>query len=63
MKAIGANYVRNTMRQRDRIELEAHKLLPDGTFDLDPWNEAYWTRFKNMLKWKAEREIFVQIEV
>ncbi|MDP6039337.1 MAG: hypothetical protein QGG64_12360, partial [Candidatus Latescibacteria bacterium] len=63
MKEVGANYVRNTMSQREGIELKAHKLLSDGTFDMDQWNEEYWTRFENMLKWTAEREVFVQIEV
>lgn len=61
--AVGGNYVRNTMSQREGIELKPHKLLPDGTFDLDQWNEEYWTRFQNMLKWTDEREIIVQIEV
>ena len=63
MYAVGANYVRNTMSQREGKELKPHKLLPDGKFDMDQWNEEYWTRFQNMLKWTAEREIFVQIEV
>ena len=61
--AVGGNYVRNTMSQREPVELKPHKLLSDGTFDLAQWNEEYWTRFRNMLKWTAEREIFVQIEV
>lgn len=61
--AVGGNYVRNTMSQREEVGLKPHRLLPDGTFDLDQWNEAYWTRFQNMLRWTAEREIFVQIEV
>ena len=63
MHAVGANYVRNTMSQREGKDLKPHKLLPDGKFDLDQWNEEYWQRFENMLKWTAEREIFVQIEV
>jgi len=63
MQAVGANYVRNTMSQREGKDLKPHKLLPDGKFDLDLWNEEYWQRFQNMLKWTAEREIFVQIEV
>ncbi|MEZ6080320.1 MAG: hypothetical protein R3C56_33015 [Pirellulaceae bacterium] len=63
MKAVGANYVRNTMSQREAAELKPHKLLPDGKFDLEQWNEDYWQRFANMLKWTAERNIFVQIEV
>ncbi len=63
MQEVGGNYVRNTMSQREGLELKPHKLLPDGKFDLDQWNEEYWTRFRNMLRWTAEREIFVQIEV
>ena len=63
MQAVGANYVRCTMSQREGIEMKPHKLLPDGKFDLDQWNEEYWKRFRNMLKWTAERDIFVQIEV
>ncbi len=63
MQEVGANYVRNTMSQREGAELKPHKLLADGAFDLDQWNEEYWTRFENMLKWTAERDIFVQIEV
>ena len=60
---VGANYVRNTMSQREGVELKPHRLLPDGTFDLDQWNNDYWLRFENMLKWTAERDIIVQIEV
>lgn len=63
MPPVGANYVRNTMSQREPIELKAHKLLPSGKFDMDQWNEEYWRRFADMLKWTEEREIFVQIEV
>ena len=33
--AVGANYVRNTMSQREAKELKPHKLLPDGKFDVD----------------------------
>ena len=61
--ALGGNYVRCTMSQREAIELKPHKLLEDGTFDLDQWNDEYWTRFENLLRWTAEREIIVQIEV
>ena len=63
MQAVGANYARNTMSQREGKELKPHKLLPDGKFDLNQWNKEYWQRFQNMLKWTAEREIIVQIEV
>ncbi|NOX53882.1 MAG: hypothetical protein GXP27_05480, partial [Planctomycetes bacterium] len=63
MQAVGANYVRCTMSQREGKELKPHKLLPDGKFDLDQWNEQYWTRFSNCLKWCRERGIIIQIEV
>ena len=55
--------MRNTMSQREGVELKPHKLLPDGKFDMDQWNENYWQRFQNMLKWTHERDIIVQIEV
>jgi hypothetical protein len=60
---VGGNYVRNTMSQREGIELKPHKLLPDGKFDMDQWNDDYWQRFQNMLRWTHERDIIVQIEV
>ena len=63
IQEVGANYVRCTMSQREGLDLKAHKLLPNGKFDLDQWNEEYWKRFSNMLKWTAERDIIVQIEV
>lgn len=63
MPAVGANYVRNTMSQREEKNLKPHKLLADGKFDLDRWNQEYWQRFRNMLEWTAERDILVQIEV
>ena len=63
IKEVGGNYVRNTMSQREQIELKPHKLLANGKFDLTQWNEEYWNRFKNMLEWTYEREIIVQIEV
>lgn len=63
MHAVGANYVRNTLSQREGKNLKAHQLLPNGKFDMNQWNKEYWKRFENMLKWTADREIFVQIEV
>ncbi|HJN16174.1 MAG TPA: hypothetical protein QGH10_11805 [Armatimonadota bacterium] len=63
IQAVGANYVRCTMSQREGQALKPHKLLPDGQFDLDQWNDEYWQRFQDMLAWTSEREIIVQIEV
>lgn len=62
MKEVGANYIRNTMSSRDTSNVKAFKQLDNDKYDLDQWNEGYWQRFENMLRWTAEREIFVQIE-
>ena len=65
MKAVGANYVRNTMSdRRDKgFELYPFKHLSNGKYDLGQWNEAYWKRFDRFLGETAKRDIVVQIEV
>jgi len=65
MKAVGANYIRNTMSDRKDKGFEVYPFLqrPDGKYDLEQWNPEYWQRFENMLRWTAERDIIVQIEV
>lgn len=60
---IGGNYLRNTMSQREGLSLKPYTLQKNGIFDLEKWNEDYWSRFENMLKWTHERDIIVQIEV
>ena len=65
MRAVGANYVRNTMSdRRDKgFELYPFKRLDSGKYDLDQWNDTYWQRFERFLAETAQRDIFVQIEV
>jgi len=63
MVAVGANYIRNVMSDRDPGNVYAYKQLPDGTFDLDQWGEEYWSRFARLLELTAKREIIVQIEI
>jgi hypothetical protein len=65
MAAVGGNYVRNTMSDRNDkgFEIYPFKQLPDGRYDLEQWNDEYWARFENLLRWTAERRIIVQIEV
>jgi len=60
---VGGNYVRNTMSQREGLELKPYKRLKSGKFDIDKWNGEYWKRFANCLKWCREREMIIQIEV
>ncbi|MGH3449228.1 MAG: hypothetical protein ACRDQW_00565, partial [Haloechinothrix sp.] len=65
MAAAGANYIRNTMSDRPDHDFEVYpfKRLPDGKYDLDGWNDEYWRRFANLLRWTHERDIILQIEV
>jgi hypothetical protein len=61
----GGNYIRNTMSdRRDKgFEVYPFRQRPDGTYDLNAWNEEYWARFERMLRLTAARGIVVQIEV
>jgi hypothetical protein len=61
--AVGGNYVRNTMSQREGLDLKPHKRLAGGGFDLNQWNTDYWNRFSNCLQWCNARDIIIQIEV
>ena len=65
IRAAGGNYIRNTMSDRNDKGFEVYPFyrLADGKYDLERWNEEYWKRFENMLRWTAERGIIVQIEV
>jgi hypothetical protein len=61
----GGNYIRNTMSDRKDKGFEVYPFYqqPDGRYDLERWNDEYWRRFENLLRWTAERDIIVQIEV
>lgn len=63
--AAGGNVIRNTMSSRqDRgFEVFPFKQVKDGQYDLEEWNDEYWTRFDRMLRETAKRDIIVQIEI
>ena len=63
--AAGGNFIRNTMSDRpDRgFELYPFLRLPNGKYDLEQWNDAYWDRFERMLRETQQRGIIVQIEI
>jgi hypothetical protein len=65
LKRAGGNYVRNTMSDRPdrKWELYPFHRLAGGKYDLERWNPSYWDRFERFLRWTAERDIIVQIEV
>jgi hypothetical protein len=63
LKAIGGNYIRNTMSDRDEGDERAFFRNADGNYDLNKWNDRYWEKFENMLKLASERDIIVQVEI
>jgi hypothetical protein len=60
--AVGGNYVRNTMSDRDEGNLYAFARVGDR-YDLAVWNEEYWQRLESFLRLAAARDIIVQIEM
>lgn len=77
IKAAGGNYIRNTMSDRRTVpklldsgsadvvgfEVFPFRQLPSGEYDLNRWNDEYWVRLENLLRWSRERDIILQIEV
>ncbi|MDN3690702.1 putative collagen-binding domain-containing protein [Cyclobacterium jeungdonense] len=63
LHAVGGNYIRNTMSDRDPGNLRAFARDKQGKYDLKTWNDAYWGRMDSMLFWTAQRDIIVQIEI
>lgn len=63
LQSADGNYVRNTMSWSDEGNVIPYRKLDNGLFDLEQWNEEFWTRFETLLRETAERDIIVQIEV
>ena len=65
LAAAGGNVIRNTMSDRKDKGFEVYpfKQLDNGKYDLNAWNDEYWTRFERMLGETAKRNIMVQIEI
>ncbi len=65
LQSVGGNYVRNTMSDRRfyGYELKAFHQGAAGLYDLNRWNPVYWQHFADFLRWTAERDIIVQIEM
>ncbi len=63
LRACGGNYVRNTMSSRNPGNPWAFKMLENGLYDLDRWNDEYWQRFENLVSMCAERDIVIQVEI
>jgi hypothetical protein len=63
--AAGGNLIRNTMSSRKDLGFEVFpfKQINGRKYDLDQWNDEYWTRFERMLRETVKRRIIVQIEI
>ena len=50
------------MGWNDEGDIPPFKKVGDK-YDLNQWNEEFWTRFENFIRWTHEMDIIVQIEV
>ncbi|MWG36834.1 hypothetical protein [Halomarina oriensis] len=55
----GGNFVRNTMSDRGEEDVSPFETSDDGSYDLDRWNESYWTRLSSFLDATATRDVIV----
>ena len=62
---VAGNVIRNTMSDRKDKGFEVYPFhqRKDRKYDLNKWNEEYWTRFERLLRETAKRGIIVQIEI
>jgi hypothetical protein len=58
----GGNYIRCSMRSRDKDDIFPFLLLDNGLYDLNQWNPDYWSRFQTLLREAYQRDVIVQIE-
>lgn len=63
LKRFGGNYIRNTMSDRDPGDKRAFAMNTEGKYDLEKWNDEYWSQLEYLLKLTNERDIIVQIEI
>ncbi len=62
LKSVGGNYVRSTMGWTEEVDVPPFKKVGEK-YDLNQWNDEFWTRFRNLITWTHEMDIIVQIEV
>jgi hypothetical protein len=59
--SVGGNYLRNTMSDRDAGNVYAFRRLDSGRYDLNQWNDEYWSRLTFFLEETHKRGIIVQL--
>ena len=65
LAAAGGNVIRNTMSDRKDRGFEVYPFARrgDGRYDLEQWNDDYWSRVERLLVETARRGIVVQLEI
>lgn len=61
LHSVGGNYIRNVMSDRREASAKPFHRLESGQYDLQQWNEDYFTRLKTFLEETAVREIIVHL--
>jgi hypothetical protein len=69
--ASGGNYIRNIMSANGnsllggigQIGIHPFRKLSDGKFDLNHWNNEYWTKLDSFLQRTSDRDIIVSLEI
>ena len=59
LKSVGGNYVRNTMSCRDEGDVWPFRKI-DGKYDLNQWNDVFWSRFETFLRLTQGAERLVE---
>jgi len=63
LKSIGGNYIRCTLSSRDEGDIQPHKRMPSGKYDLNFLSAEYKDRFERLLSKSSELDIIIQIEI
>lgn len=64
LRANGGNYIRCTLSSRDAGNVQPYQFNPESArYDLEAWNEEYWSRLKYFLKAAEQRGMIVQMEI
>ncbi len=62
--ANGGNYIRDVVTSNDNTTGNyAFKQISEGVYDLNQWNESWWTNLTNLLSEAQQRDIIVSFEI
>ena len=61
LQSVGGNVIRNVLSDRRPESVRPFRRLESGAYDLEQWNEDYFTRLKRFLEETAARDIIVHL--